>query len=236
MTAQLQSVREHIWYFPPDPDAQSPQPGVGIIITPNATVLVDAGNSPQHARQIRTVLREITAPPVAYIIYTHHHWDHTFGAQIWGQPIVVADEQCRTLLLETYGSHTRHTPHQDGTESAASLASAATQRVVGDWNAFRLVPPHITFTGKLSLNVDERTISLTHIGGQHAPDSIIVRCDDVLFLGDCYYPPPMYLREPEDTLDFAMIEALLAEQAAIYIDAHGLPRTHAEFGQLLAQR
>ncbi len=45
---------------------------------------------------MRSVLSELdsTLPgPISYIIYTHHHWDHVFGASALSAP-VVAYERC----------------------------------------------------------------------------------------------------------------------------------------------
>lgn len=239
VTEPLLRINDHIWYFPPHSDPEAIQPGVGIILTPHETVLVDAGNSPRHARQIRAVLRQMEVPPVRTVIYTHYHWDHTFGGQIWDGSQIIAHEQCRPLLHEHYGTQPwsrRYIHEQIYSSPARAGGLRALDRAIEDWARFQLVLPTISFTSDLTLYAGSFSFWLTHIGGQHAPDSTIVQIGDVVFLGDCYYPPPLSLRQPGDTLDFAMIEQLLALNAATYIDAHGSPRTHAEFAQLLDER
>jgi glyoxylase-like metal-dependent hydrolase (beta-lactamase superfamily II) len=239
VTEPLLRINDHIWFFPPHSDPETIQPGVGIILTPRETVLVDAGSNPRHARQIRAVLRQMEAAPVRTVIYTHHHWDHTFGGQIWDGSQIIAHEQCRVLLHEEYGtqpwSH-RYIQEQIFLNPARTASLRALDRAIDDWGRFQLALPNTLFSSDLALYTRDLTFRLHHVGGQHAMDSIIVEAGNVLFLGDCYYPPPMSIRQPGDTLDFDMIERLLALNAATYIDAHGSPRTHTEFAQLLNER
>ena len=239
MIETLQQITDHVWHYPYDPDSESVQPGVSAIITQNETVLVDAGNGPAHARQVRAALLTMEAPPVRYVIYTHFHWDHTFGAQVWRNSRVVAHHDCRAHLQAVYGSapsSPARTEEDFIDDAAQKSAVSAVPQAIKHGQDFELVLPHMTFTGDMTLELAGVTISLHHIGGQHAPDSITVRADDTLFIGDCYYPPPMNIRQPDDTLDFPMIEHLLAENAATYIEGHNRPMSHAEFAKLLDQR
>lgn len=234
----IQPVADNVWYYPPHPDSEAVQPGVGIVITERETVLIDAGNSPRHAYQIRAALKLMDAPPVRYVIYTHHHWDHTFGAQAWYGSIIVSHALCRALMQEHYASQPwsqRYIQEQSYLEPRRAPGLQAMNHAIADWSRFRLMLPQITFSEHMSLVLDGMSLTLKHVGGQHAADSIIVQAGEVLFLGDCCYPPPQPLRQPEDTLDFAMIESLLEINAAWYIDAHGLPRTPADVRQLLEQ-
>ena len=99
MTDEFQQIAERVWIFPRDPDNNKIQPNVGMICTPTQTILVDGGNSPRHARRIQTALAQLSAPPISYVIYTHHHWDHVFGASVFGAP-AIAHDLCRKLLIE----------------------------------------------------------------------------------------------------------------------------------------
>ncbi|MBZ0303072.1 MAG: MBL fold metallo-hydrolase [Anaerolineae bacterium] len=238
MAEALQPILEHMWFYPPDSTPETTQPGVGIITTTNATILVDAGNGPRHARQIRTALRQMDAPPVQYVLYTHHHWDHTFGGQVWTGSLIAAHDQCRALLLDRYGSHPWNAhaiQEQASLNPARAPVLRAIDRAVDDWSTFRLALPHITFSHRMILEVDDLTLTLEHIGGQHAADSMIIHAGSVLFLGDCYYPPP-HLRQPGDTPDYAMMEMLLEHPVEIYIDAHHGPMSRTDLEQRLTHR
>lgn len=239
MVEELLPLSDHVWVYPNDPDADITQPGVGVIMAGGATVLVDAGNGPRHARWLRSALRALNAPPVRYLIYTHHHWDHTFGAQVWTGATVIAHTRCRSLLQERFGSQL-WSPMRVEEEMRLNPDREPFLRMlvraVGDWQSFEVVLPHLTFAGQLSLILDDVTVNLAHVGGQHAPDSITVAVDDVLFIGDCYYPPPQSANSSDDSLDKMMVRALLEQKARYYVEGHHQPMTRAEFAKVAQKR
>jgi hypothetical protein len=101
MDDELIALAPNVWLLPCDDDADAGrvQPAVGIVCSATQTVLVDAGNGPAHARRIRAALDRIAAPPLRCVIYTHHHPDHVFGAQLFGVP-AIAHELGRALVAE----------------------------------------------------------------------------------------------------------------------------------------
>ncbi len=233
MSDELLPIAERVWLFPRDLDSNKMQPNVGIICTPTQTILVDGGNSPRHARRILTTLAQMSAPPVSHIIYTHHHWDHVFGASVFGAA-AIAHEQCRKQLIEAAAKPWSYAYLQEEMRRTPLRESAliALGRAIDDWRSFRILTPAITFMHKLHFYLDGITLDLEHVGGRHASDSVVVRVREagVLFTGDCYYPEPLHLRADNDNrLDDAMIESLADEATHVYVDGHGDPRTRAEF-------
>ena len=235
MTDTLLQITDNIWIFPRDEDDNRVQPNVGIIVTEKHTVLVDAGNSPRHARRIMIALDDIQAPAVSNIIYTHSHWDHVFGGMVFGAP-AIGHELCRKALSEMASrtwnnSHVQEEPQRTHPRSSLFLSLILSME---DWRNFRIVQPEMSFAHMLTLYVDEVRIDLEHVGGQHAPDSIVVRVPEakVMFTGDCYAPPPLHLRKPEDTLDFAMMRSLVSSDYDHYIDGHGAPLMRKAFNKL----
>ncbi len=237
---ELQPVADHVWVYPYDPDADIVQPLVGVVLTNSETVLIDAGNSPYHARQVDMALAQLGAPPVKYLIYTHHHFDHTFGAQVWRDSVSIAHAQCRLQMQERYADriwNPQYVEEQIFLQPAQAAGLRMLGKAVGDWHTFEVKLPQITLSEDLRLVLDGVSLSLRHIGGQHASDSITVTVEEsqVMFIGDCYYPPPMSVRQPDDTLDYSMIDRLLGENVAIYCEGHNVPNTHAEFAARLKQ-
>ena len=121
---------------------------------------------------------------------------------------------------------------------AREVGLRAMSRAIDDWRGFRLTPPEVTLTRHLRLHLDGVTVEIEHVGGQHAPDSLIVRVPEarVMFVSDCYYPPPPHQRKPSDTLDWDMIERLAGEAMDIFVDGHGDPRSREEFRRLATER
>lgn len=239
MVEELVPIAPGVWLFPCDDDAQAGrlQPAVGAICTATHTTLVDAGSSPAHARRIRAALARIAAPPVRFVIYTHHHWDHVFGAQVFGAP-AIAHELGRELVAALASrSWSRGELAQRIAEEPGRAASyAAIRHALADDARVDVCVPSLTFSNRLRLQGGDVTIELEHVGGQHAPDSIVVRVPEagVLFLGDCYYPPPLHLRAAEAAPDLAMLAALVSDGYEWYVAGHDRPHSRAELRDALA--
>lgn len=52
----------------------------GFIVTPQGVIVIDALGTPRLARQMLASIRCITDKPVKYLIVTHNHPDHAYGA------------------------------------------------------------------------------------------------------------------------------------------------------------
>jgi glyoxylase-like metal-dependent hydrolase (beta-lactamase superfamily II) len=239
MADLLLSITPQVWVFPcdDDDDAGRVQPSVGIICTTRHTILVDAGNSPAHAHRVRAALHTLKAPPVQYLIYTHHHWDHVFGAQVFGVP-AIAHEHCRECLLPVAeaGWSRQDVAQRSQQEPRRAASSTAVLNALGDQPDLQIWLPSFTFSQRMRLSVDDLTIELEHVGGQHAPDSVIVRVPEagVLFLGDCYYPPPLHLRTAPAAPDWAMLDSLVNDRYQWYIEGHDRPHALMELRKALA--
>jgi len=221
----LTQLASQVWVLPPDPDPAQVQPSVGVICTATQTLLVDAGNGDRHARQLAEALRSIDAPPVRFVVYTHHHWDHVFGAQQFDAAII-AHEQTRELLRgkasEPWGQ--AYLAEAVAHEPRLAASYGALGRAIESWETFAVRVPTITFSQRLRLHLDGLCVELEHVGGQHAPDSIVVRVPEagVLFLGDCFYPPPLHERGPDAKMDRAMLARFAADEAvSVYVQGHG---------------
>lgn len=222
MPESLQQLAENIWIFPRDRDASKVQPNVGVICTATQTVLIDSGNSPSHARRIQAALDAMQAPPVSHIIYTHHHWDHTFGACVFGAP-VIAHDLCQELLT--------HLAEQLSKLQESAQHNPLAQAIERE-DAFRYILPTTTFARTMTLPLDGLTLELEHVGGAHAADSIVVRIKErgVMFLGDCYYPPPAYQQSDKQKTNWSMLASFIKEPGfEIFVEGHSSPLKGAEF-------
>ncbi len=112
----------------------------------------------------------LTAPGVArplahaldgmphYLIYSHADWDHVWGAAAFtaGRLAVIGHAEC----LRRFGDDAPRTLQR------MQLAE------LGKWDDVRLVPPNLTFTSRLSLDLGGLTLELRHCPG-HTADCII---------------------------------------------------------------
>lgn len=194
-------VTEDVYIFVSDLYAEV---SATVILTPQGAVLVDTLPFPQETRQVRDFVREHSRRGVRYVILTHHHADHVYGAYLFPEAEVVAHRQTREILLKV------------GEESLAQ-ARAQTPALA----SVELRIPQLVFDTDLLLRLGEKTMHLMHAPG-HTPDGIVVhlREDKVLVAGDIMTPVPLLVRGERDQLikSMRMIKSLNLENV---IQGHG---------------
>jgi cyclase len=175
-----------------------------VIITPDGAVVVDTLPFPQETRQIREFVHRHNRKGIRYVILTHHHADHVYGAYLFPEAEVIAHRLTREILQKV------------GEESLAQ-AQAQTQALA----SVELRIPQLVFDSDLLLRLGEKTIHLMHAPG-HTPDGIVVhlREDKVLVAGDIMTPVPLLVRGEPDRLIKTMrqIKSLNLENV---IQGHG---------------
>lgn len=226
-----------MWLWPHDEDPALIQGSVAVIADDAGSVLVDAGNSPGVAARIRSAIEAAGLPAPRQLVYTHHHWDHTWGACAWPDTEVIGQEVGGEILAAEAErpwseAYLREQVEEDSTLGVSMRARSRAMR--GAWDGFRIIPPSVTFEDTLTLAGGVR---LQHVGGRHAEDSTVVAVPDsgVLLVGDCYYPPPLHLRGPDDRPDIGLVRKL-AESYGDYdwfVDSHDHPRSRADVRQFL---
>jgi len=238
MDLKLTQLTEHTWLLPHHPDPNAVQSSVGVISTRNESLLVDAGNSPRLARRIKAELARCNLPPVSRIIYTHHHWDHTYGACEFEVP-VTAHIICKAVLegeaRRPWGIEYLNEEISRNPKLAVSYQARANS--IEDWAAFRIIVPEEVFEKERLIRLDGITIELVHVGGEHAEDSIVVKVpqDGVMFIGDCYYPPPLHLRKPDSSPSLDMLRRLQDSAYGLYVEGHDKPFTQIELARFLQE-
>ncbi|MCB9007471.1 MAG: MBL fold metallo-hydrolase [Ardenticatenaceae bacterium] len=217
----LTQISPHVWILPRHPDKNRVQATIGMVMTGEQTILIDAGNSLQLARQIQATLAAMDAPPISHVVYTHHHWDHTFGACVYGVP-TIAHRLSHQFLTQMQQENVGERFLRTKVERNPKLILDWTAE---DWAEFEIVLPEITYEGEERLQFGDVSLELVHVGGVHAADSTVVKVveDGVMFLGDCYYPAPRYEDPADQMLDMEMLANLLDKRYDQYIDGHNAP-------------
>lgn len=108
------------------------------------------------------------------VVYSHADWDHVQGTAAFGDPVVIGHKECaRRFQVEA-------------PQTLAELQSGEP----GKWDEVRLIPPDITFTRSLGLDLGGLAISLHDLPG-HTPDSIVAFIPDMqlLLAGDAVELP-----------------------------------------------
>jgi glyoxylase-like metal-dependent hydrolase (beta-lactamase superfamily II) len=147
----------------------------GFIVTRDGVVAIDAGASPREGERLLRTIRRVTRQPVRWLVLTHHHPDHHFGAVAFRRAgaKVIAHPDRRTLASE-------------GGEDALI---ASWIRVVGldAMRGFELADiPDRPVERADTLRLGGRTIVISSPGPAHTPGDLLVWLpkERVLFAGD----------------------------------------------------
>jgi len=157
----------------------------GAIVTRAGAILIDSLPFPVEAREMAAFMDWTCEAGVRYVILTHYHADHTYGAYLFPQADVVAHARCRTLLAEV---------------GVPALEEVRAEEPELEDVVIRL--PDITFDdGEFGLQLADKVIRVIHTPG-HTEDSVIVYVEDdrVLLAADTMMPVPSIVDGDMDAL------------------------------------
>jgi cyclase len=177
----------------------------GVILTAAGAILVDAMPYPSEASAIARFVEERRGVPVRYIVYTHYHADHIYGAHVFEGSRIVAHHLCRRLL-DTRGREALTTAKQTSREMAS----------------VELVLPDIIFDkGTLNLHLGDVTLRIWHAPG-HSPDSVLCLVEEerILFASDTLMPVPFF-RDGSWEDHIATLESLKDRVFESVVQGHG---------------
>lgn len=186
----LRSLTPRIYWSPPD--AERDRPVMGAIIGDQATLIVETGASPAHAALFRSGLAEIGGAPPRYAVLTHWHWDHVFGTATLNLQ-TLAHQETRRKILEMarldWRDHAIDTRLAAGQEIPTIAYHVKMELSNAQRAVLLIVPPEITFTNQVEINLGGLNVQVQHVGGDHTSDSsiVIIPAERVAFLGDCFY-------------------------------------------------
>jgi glyoxylase-like metal-dependent hydrolase (beta-lactamase superfamily II) len=157
----------------------------GAVVTQEGAILIDTLPYPTESREMATFLEHTSGAGVRYVVLTHYHADHTYGAYLFPEADVVSHADCLKLLAK----------HGEPALKAVQAEEAELEEV-----SIRL--PNITFDeGEISLQIGGRVMRLIHTPG-HTQGSVMVYIEDdrVLFASDTVMPVPAIVDGNTDTL------------------------------------
>ncbi len=130
------------------------------IVSDDGVIATDPINA-QAAEAYRAAIAEVTDQPVKYVAYSHSHWDHVSGGQIF------KDEGAEFIAHE---------------KCAANIASSPNANVVA---------PDTTFDNEYTVSVGDRSLDLYYFGPSHDTCLIVMvaRPANILFTVDVVSPP-----------------------------------------------
>jgi glyoxylase-like metal-dependent hydrolase (beta-lactamase superfamily II) len=151
------------------------RPNAGFLVTTEGVVVIDALASPAQGERLLATVRAATRQPVRWLVLTHHHPDHHFGAIVFRRAgaKVIAHRDSRTLASEG---------------GKAALVADWTRVVGADaMRGFEFANvPDRPVTGSDTLRLGGRLLVISSPGPAHSPGDLTVWLpkERVLFAGD----------------------------------------------------
>ena len=148
----LYEVRPNLWIY------ELTAPGIvvraAVVTGEKRAVVWDTLTLPSEAAP----LAQAIGGKSYYVVYSHADWDHAWGtAGIGGDRLaVIGHDEC----LRRFG------------DDAPRTLQRMQMADLGKWESVRLVPPNLTFTSRLALDLGGLTLELHHTPG-HTADSIV---------------------------------------------------------------
>ena len=199
------------------PDGRVPLvPNVGIIIGTEKVLVVDTGMGPANAEIVLAEVARITDKPIGYLVCTHFHPEHNFGAQSFPDDTVIIyattqrqdlmkkGQQYRQLFIELFGDSVRHLLEN-----------------------VRITPPDVTFERQALVDLGDRVVELHHFGwSAHTNGDTVIYVPDakIVFAGGLV--PNRFFPIMPDTDSsgrgwIASLDALGALDIEIVVPGHG---------------
>ena len=168
--SQLREIRPNLWIC--ESSSSKIQVRSALVIGQKRAVVWDTLTQPEDVRALAAVIED----KPYYLIYSHADWDHVWGSAGFagGRLGVIGHAEC-------------HRRFGDDVPRALQRMRLAE---LGKWDSVGLVPPNLTFTSALSLDLGGITLELYHTPG-HTLDSIVGWIPDwgVLLGGDAIETP-----------------------------------------------
>lgn len=209
---------------------------IGAILTEDGPVVIDTRSTVPHAREILADLGELTRRPVAAVINTHHHFDHSYGnhefrpAPIWGHV------RCAARIRHMLDDAQAHARNQ--VEIAEEYP-----RIAGEIGGVMVDPPdHVVGDEGATIEIGGRQIELHWLGRGHTDNDLVIRIPDaaVVFAGDLLEngAPPWtgdgYPLDWPNTAE-AILGLVSADQSPVVVPGHGQVGDRAFVGRSVAE-
>lgn len=175
-----------------------------VIFTRRGVVVFDTLPFPDETRQMRAFIEQADAGPIRYVILSHSHADHVYGAFLFPEAEVIGHRKCYELL-EKYG--------RQGLEEA--------KRAEPELAEVTLRLPGLWVEEEVTLRMESKTITLFHSPG-HTPDVIAayIHEDRTLLASDTMMPIP-HVADGDPEALIRSLQALKKYQVENLVQGHG---------------
>ena len=216
---ELVEVAEHVFAYI-QPDGSWWINNTGFIVGSSSIISVDACSTERRTRAYRERIASVSPAPVATLVNTHHHGDHTYGNAFMGAATIVGHERCRTELIRA------------GLPADTGIWDPV------EWGHVTLAPPTITFIDGLKLWSDDTLVEVSYVGqpAHTTNDSLVwLPEQEVLFCGDLLFnggTPFLLMGSVLGAIE-VLTKIVAPIPARVIVPGHGPPCDHELIGTIV---
>ena len=150
----------------------------GFVVTDDSVVVIDSLGSPRLGERILSTIKTVTDKPVKYLIITHNHPDHAYGA-------IAIKEQKGVIVVGHAG--TMEYIKSDRIDHSVNYRNTFIKE---DMQGFEPVKPDIMVGGELyskqTLETGGKTFDIYNTGSHHSFGDLIVhqKEDNIVWISD----------------------------------------------------
>lgn len=227
----LKQLTSRIYYLPHN--SETDRPILSAICGTNQTLIVDTGNSNEHATLFLSEIDQHQITNYHSVVLTHWHWDHSFGTNQMNL-LTIAHEKTKMQLENIKEYEWSDNALDDRVKKGLEnpFCSEMIKKEFGIHRNITITLPTVTFKENFEMDLGGIRCVIKHVGGDHSDDSsiIFVEHEKVLFLGDCLYPS-IYTQQPQYKIDNVrhLLKNIEMFDAEIYILSHEAPLSKDDF-------
>lgn len=230
---QFKQLTNRIWYQ--TPVSETDRPIVAVIMGDERSLVIDAGNSSQHAALFLDEVEKHGLRRPDLVVLTHWHWDHIFGMKQMAVPTIATNrtvEEMQKIVDYEWSDEALEERIHQGIE--IPFCADAIKLEFGKDRDIEVILPTIRFTGELEINLGGVTCLLRQVENDHSPGSALVYIPEerVLFLGDAMYAD-IFSAEWNYTVNQTtrLLDTIGEYEAAYYVWSHGEAMAKEAFEQ-----
>ena len=201
---QLQKVTEHLYMI------SGGGGNVAFLTTEEGVLVVDAKTTPRQGEEVVAKIRQVTDKPIKYLIYTHYHADHTWGAQSLAAAKVTVShintqkniekfslpqiKEYTTKLFPQQIKELEQKVEKLRAEKSAKLEETEkelelTKKQLETFKKLKLVFPDLTFKEKAVIYLGSKKVKLLYMGNGHTDGDVLVYFlqDKAIHMGDLFF-------------------------------------------------
>jgi glyoxylase-like metal-dependent hydrolase (beta-lactamase superfamily II) len=245
-------VADGVFLFRTEPYGDVGLDGNAVVILSKDGVLVfDANGTPNAAAAVLGEIRKLTHQPVRFLVLSHWHWDHWYGAEVYKDAFpglqIITQEKGRQMMMGPALAFNKPGLERDlpgylaNLERKVAEAAAAKpqppdlpklEELLKEDRSFlsqkagvRHTLPNLTFADQLTVHLGDREIQVLSYGRAVTPGDTFVYLpqDKLLLTGDLLVNPVSFALGCYPTEWLRALERMDALEVSTLVPGHGEP-------------